>query len=74
MTKLNKFFFYVGLFTINAFRYNWKLMILLTFIVGTASSLLFRDPWQFIPAFIGSYLTLMIAEYFDYKNATNAKD
>ena len=71
MTKLNKFFFYLGLFTVNAFRYNWKAIVFPTLIIGTIMSLLFYDAWLFIPAFIGGYLAQIHSEYTDYKNATN---
>jgi hypothetical protein len=74
MTKINKFFFFLGLFTVNAFRYKWKGIIISTLIDGLAMSLLFRDPWLFIPAFIGVYLGQIYIEYIDYKKVKNAQD
>ena len=74
MNKINKFLFFTGLFTINAFRYNWVEIIYATLIVGTATSLLFWDAWQFIPAFIGAYLGVIHNEYIDYKKESNEQD
>lgn len=71
MSKINKFLFYTGLFTINAFQYNWKAIIYPTVICGTAMALLCWNAWLFIPSFIGSYLACVHDEYVNYKKATN---
>jgi hypothetical protein len=71
MRKINKFLFYTGLFSINAFRYNWRAIVYPTLIVGILVSLFFGNAWYFIPSFIGSYLAGIHTEYVDYKNQTN---
>lgn len=67
MTKLNNFFLYLGLFTINAFRYHWDAILIPTLIVGGAVSLITGSPWQLIPAFMGSYLAQIHDEYKQFK-------
>jgi uncharacterized membrane protein len=74
MRKINKFLFCLGLFTVNAFRYNWRAIVFPTLIIGTAASWFFGTAWQFIPSFIGSYLAVIHDEYIDYKKVKNAQD
>lgn len=67
MINLNNFLFYLGLFTINAFRYNWAAILITTLIVGGAMLLITGSPWHIIPAFIGSYMALIYDEYKQFK-------
>lgn len=71
MIKLSNFLFYLGLFTINAFRYNWLKIFIITTIVGIIPVLIFKSPWQFIPSFIGAYLAELHNEYVQFKNESN---
>lgn len=71
MNKLSNFFFYLGLFTINAFRYNWKAIVLTTLGVGAVSSLATRSAWHFIPVFIGVYIGALYVEYKQFKRHNN---
>lgn len=71
MNRLNNFFFYLGLFTINAFRYNWDAILIPTVICGAVISLIAGSPWHFIPCFIGSYLAALYEEYKLHKIGTN---
>lgn len=67
MIKLSNFLFYLGLFTINAFRYNWLKIFIITIIVGIIPVLLFKSLWQFIPSFIGAYIAELYNEYVQFK-------
>jgi hypothetical protein len=72
--KVTNILFYIGLFTINAFRHNWDGIIIPTAIVGIPASLYFGSAWHIIPSFIGSYLACIHDEYVKYKNVTNEQD
>lgn len=67
MSKLNNFFYYLGLFTVNAFKHNWDAILVPTAIVGTVMLLIVGLPSLFIPAFIGSYLAQIHNEYKQFK-------
>lgn len=71
MTRISNFFFYTGLFTINAFRYNWKAIALTTLVVGTIAALVGRSAWSFIPVFVGVYAGVVWAEYNQFKQENN---
>lgn len=71
MTKLSIFLFYLGLFTINAFRYNWLKLLIITIIVGITPVLIFKSAWHFIASFIGAYLAELYNEYVQFKNESN---
>lgn len=64
----------MGLFTINAFRYNWKVIIIPAIIAGSAFSLIHQSAWHYIPTFIGSYLAGLHAEYVNYKQSNNGAE
>ena len=71
MSKLSNFFFYFGLFTINAFRYNWDAIVIPTLTCGAIASFIAGSALLFIPAFIGSYLAQIHSEYKRFKRHTN---
>lgn len=71
MIKINKFFFYLGLFTVNAFRNNWKLMLFSASIIGIPEAISLKDALYLIPCSLGAYLAAILSEYIDYKNASD---
>lgn len=74
MIQLNKFLFLLGLFTINAFRYNWKAIVIPTALVGSLVSMYHQSAWHYVPCFIGSYLAGVHTEYMSYKKANDGAE
>lgn len=68
---MKNFFYYLGLFTINAFKHNLRPMVIATIIIGSIMSLVFRNAWHFIPCFIGGYVSMIWLEYIEYKKKCN---
>lgn len=70
MKRINNFVFYLGLFNMNVFKEQWKPMLITTAIVGTASTLVSRDPWCYYTSFMGWYLSAMVDQLIIYKKQT----
>lgn len=71
MSKITNFLFYLGLFTINAFRYNWDAIIIPALTCGAIASFIAGSAWLFFPAFVGSYLAQIYNEYKRFKRNIN---
>lgn len=74
MVQINKFLFFLGLFSINAFKYNWRAIVIPTGLVGSLVSMYHQSTWHYVPCFIGSYLAGIHTEYMNYKKANDGTE